>query len=60
MTVCQVPECNREPMRSSGGNVYTRCEAHIRTATADAFAPEWVKRAREGRLPIRIEGGVKA
>ena len=59
---CRTPECGRAVMRSSGGTSSPWCETCVRFHLTQAFAPvsPWVQRAREGTLPTRIEGGVKA
>lgn len=60
MTTCQVYGCERAVMRSSSGFAYRKCEDHVRQSMTAAFGEaEWVRRARESRLPVRAEGGVR-
>lgn len=60
MTTCAVYGCEREVMRSSSGFEYRKCESCVRRAMTAAFGePEWVRRARDHRLPTRAEGGVR-
>jgi epoxyqueuosine reductase QueG len=57
---CDTYGCDREVMRSSSGWEYRKCEACIRRLQTGAFGePEWVRRARENRLPTRAEGGLR-
>ena len=56
---CAVPGCDRAPMASSGGWVYTRCWDCISAALTSAFAPiSWHERARAHTLPPLVVGGV--
>lgn len=57
---CSEPGCERAAMTSSGGNLYTRCEAHVRALLSGAFAPTtWHDRARLRQLPSMVVGGVR-
>lgn len=49
MTRCQHIGCLRAAIPDGA-----RCEEHTRAALTAAFAPEWVKRAQEHRLPVRV------
>jgi hypothetical protein len=48
---CAVIVCRRDAIPTGA-----RCDQHTRIALTGAFGePEWVRRAREHRLPVRIE-----
>jgi hypothetical protein len=50
MNRCIVPTCLRAAIPH--GN---RCDAHTRALQTGAFGkPEWVRRAEESRLPVRV------
>ena len=42
------------------GRLVSRCALCKWQDRRESGVPEWVRRAREGRLPTRITGGVKS
>lgn len=47
--------CNKKDCLRAAIPDGAMCDQHTREAMTDAFAPEWVIRARERRLPSRVE-----
>lgn len=49
MKRCSKPLCLRAAIEHGA-----MCDQHTREALSNAWRPEWVKRAEERRLPVRI------
>lgn len=49
MTRCSSPLCLRARIKDGA-----YCDRHTSELQTQAFAPEWVRRAQQHRLPVRV------
>ena len=52
------PHCRRSRLAPRNGVAFATCDQHTRMDMGER--PEWVRRALEHRLPVRIDGGSAA